>query len=84
MFWHVILVLFPPVYLMLALLFRDDRARLVVALYQLALVLSGLLLARKRLGDALMIVKPETLVAWLRLFSHYGRFIWASDYLTGC
>ena len=33
---------------------------------RLALVLSGLLLARKRLGDALLIVKPETLVRWHR------------------
>jgi transposase InsO family protein len=86
MFWHVILVLFSPVYLMFALLFRDDRARLVVALYQqvlvlqrhvgkrpslvkgerLALVPSGLLLAKERLGEALMIVKPETLVGWHR------------------
>ena len=86
MFWHMILVLFSPLYLMFALVFRDERARLVVTLYQqvlvlqrqlgkrpslmkserLALVLSGLLLARKRLGDALMIVKPETLVGWHR------------------
>ena len=71
---------------MFALLFRDDRARLVVALYQqvlvlqrhvgkrpslvreerLALVLSGLLLARKGLAETLMIVKPETLVRWHR------------------
>jgi len=86
MFWHLILVLFSPVYLMFALLFRDDRARLVVALVQqvlvlqrelgrrpslvkaerLALVLSGLLLARNRLREALLIVKPETLVGWHR------------------
>ena len=86
MFWHLILVLFSPVYLMFALLFRDDRARLVVALVQqvlvlqrelgqrpslvkverLALVLSGLLLARRRLRDAILIVKPETLVGWHR------------------
>ncbi len=33
---------------------------------RLALVLSGLLLARKRLGEALLIVKPETLVRWHR------------------
>ena len=86
MFWHLILVLFSPLYLMFALVFRSDHARLVVALHQqvlvlhrqlgkqpslvkgerLALVLSGLLLARKRLGDALMIVKPETLVRWHR------------------
>ncbi len=39
MFWHLILVLFSPVYLMFALLFRDDRARLVVALVQQVLVL---------------------------------------------
>jgi len=77
-FWHLTLILFSPLYLMFALLFCNDQARLVVALYQqvlvlqrqlgkqpsllkgerLALVLSGLLLARKRLGDALMIVKP--------------------------
>ena len=86
MFWHLILVLFSPLYLMFALVFRSDQARLVVALYQqvlvlqrqlgkqpslvkgerLALVLSGLLLARKRLGEALLIVKPETLVRWRR------------------
>jgi len=86
MFWHLILVLLSPLYLMFALVFRSDQARLVVALYQqvlvlqrqlgkqpslvkgerLALVLSGLLLARKRLGDALLIVKPETLVRWHR------------------
>jgi len=79
MSWHLVLVLLSPVYLMFALLFRDDRAQLVVALYQqvlvlqrqlgkrpslakgerLALVLSGLLLARKRLGEAPMIVKPD-------------------------
>jgi len=33
---------------------------------RLALVLSGLLLARKGLAEALMIVKPETLVRWHR------------------
>jgi len=86
MFWHVILLLFSPLYLMFVLAFRDDRARLVLALHQqvlvlqrqlgkrpslvkgerMALVLSGLLLARKRLGEALMIVKPETLVRWHR------------------
>ena len=86
MSWHLILVLFSPVYLMLALLFRDDRARLVVALVQqvlvlqrelgrrpslvkaerLALVLSGLLLGKKKLAKTLMIVKPETLVRWHR------------------
>ena len=86
MFWHLILVLFSPVYLMFALLFRDDRARLVVALVQqvlvlqrelgrrpslvkaerIALVLSGLLLARRRLREAILIVKPETLVGWHR------------------
>ena len=86
MFWHLILVLFSPLYLMFALLFRSDQDRLVVALYQqvlvlqrhvgkrpslvkgerLALVLSGVLLARRRLGDALLIVKPETLVGWHR------------------
>ena len=86
MFWHLILVLLSPLYLMFALLFRSDQARLVVAVRQqvlvlqrqlgkqpslvkgerLALVLSGLLLARKRLGDALLIVKPETLVGWHR------------------
>jgi len=69
MFWHLILVLVSPVYLMFALVFRDERARLVVTLCQqvlvlqrqlgklpspmrserLALVLSGLLLARDRL-----------------------------------
>jgi hypothetical protein len=32
MFWHLILVLFSPLYLMFALLFRDDRARLILAL----------------------------------------------------
>jgi hypothetical protein len=78
MFWHLTLILLSPLYLMFALLFCNDQARLVVALHQqvlvlqrqlgkqpslvkgerLALVLSGLLLARKRLGDALMIVKP--------------------------
>jgi len=86
MFWHLILVLFSPLYLVFALLVRNDQDRLVVALYQqvlvlqrqlgkqpslvngerLALVLSGLVLARKRLGEALMIVKPETLVGWHR------------------
>jgi len=86
MFWHLILVLLSPLYLMFALLFRSDQARLVVALYQqvlvlqrqlgkqpslvkgerLALVLSGLLLARKRLGETLMIVKSEMLVRWHR------------------
>jgi len=86
MFWHLTLVLFSPVYLMFALFFRDDRARLVVALYQqvlvlqrqvgkrpslvkgerLALVLSGLLVGKKKLAEALMIVKPETLVRWHR------------------
>jgi len=86
MFWHLIPVLFSPVYLMFALLFRDDRARLVVALYQqvlvlqrqlgkrpslakgerLALVLSGLLVGKTKLAEALMIVKPETLVRWHR------------------
>jgi putative transposase len=38
----------------------------LVPVERLALVLSGLLLARKRLGEALMIVKPETLVGWHR------------------
>jgi transposase InsO family protein len=86
MFWHLILVLFSPVYLVFALVFRDDRARLVVALYQqvlvlqrhvgkrpslvkgerLALVLSGLLVGKQKLAEALMIVKPETLVRWHR------------------
>ena len=33
---------------------------------RLALVLSGLLLARNRLREALLIVKPETLVGWHR------------------
>ena len=86
MFWHLILVLFSPVYLVFALVFRDDRARLVVALYQqvlvlqrqlgkqpslvkgerLALVLSGLLVGKTKLAEALMIVKPETLVRWHR------------------
>jgi len=86
MFWHLLLVLFSPVYLMFALLFRDDRVRLILALVQqvlvlqrelgrrpslvkaerLALVLSGLLLARRRLREAILIVKPETLVGWHR------------------
>ena len=86
MFWHLILVLLSPLYLMFALLFRDERARLVLALYQqvlvlqrqlakrpslmkserLALVLSGLLVGKKKLAKALMIVKPETLVRWHR------------------
>ena len=86
MFWHVILVLFSPVYLMFALLFRDDRARLVVALYQqvlvlqrqlgkrpslvkgerLALVLSSLVLGKEKLREALLVVKPSTLVGWHR------------------
>jgi len=94
MFWLLILVLLSPLYLMFALLFRSDQARLVVALYQqvlvlqrqlgkqpslmkgerLALVLSGLLLARQRIGDALLIVKPETLVRWHRAIvrRHWG------------
>jgi len=96
MFWHLILVLFSPLYLMFALLFRSDQARLVVALYQqvlvlqrqlgkqpslvkgerLALVLSGLLLSRKRLGEALVIVKPETLVRWHRaIVRRHWRFL---------
>jgi transposase InsO family protein len=86
MFWHPILTLLSPLYLMFALLFRSDQARLVVALHQqvlvlqrqlgeqpslvkgerLALVLSGLLLAEERLREALVIVKPETLVGWHR------------------
>jgi len=86
MFWHLTLILFSPLYMMFALLFRNDQDRLVVVLYQqvlvlqrqlgkqpslvkgerLGLVLSGLLLARKRLGEALLIVKPETLVRWHR------------------
>jgi len=55
MFWHVILVLYPPVYLMLALLFRDDRARLVVTLYQQVLVL------QRQLGKRPSLVKGERL-----------------------
>jgi len=38
MFWHLILILFSPLYLMFALLFRSDQDRLVVALYQQVLV----------------------------------------------
>ncbi len=71
---HLILVLLFPVYLMFALLFRDESARLILALYQQVLMLqrqlgkqpllSGLLVDKKRLAKALMIVKPETLVRW--------------------
>jgi len=82
MLWHLILVLLSPLDLMFALLFRDNRGRLVVALYQqvlvlqrqlgkrpslvngerLALVLSGLLVAKRRLADAMMILRwPEAI-----------------------
>jgi hypothetical protein len=39
MFWHLILVLFSPLYLVFALLSPSDQDRLVVALYQQVLVL---------------------------------------------
>jgi hypothetical protein len=84
MFWYVMLMLFSPLYLVFALLFRDDRARLVLALYEQVLILqrqlakrpslakgerlalSSPLVAKQRFTEALMIVKPETLVGWHR------------------
>ncbi len=50
---------------MFALVSRDDRARLVVALYQQVLVLQRHV-GKQKLAEALMIVKPETLVRWHR------------------
>ncbi len=81
MFWHTMLLLFSPIYLMFGLVFRSEQARLILALYQqvlilqrqlgkrpslipaerLAPVLSGLLLGKAKLAEALRIVKPETL-----------------------
>ena len=60
MFWHLILVLFSPVYLMFGLVFRDDRARLVVALYQQVLVL------QRHVGKRPSLVKGERCHSALR------------------
>ena len=51
MFWHLTLILLSPLYLMFALLFCNDRARLVVALYQQVLVL------QRQLGKQPSLVK---------------------------
>jgi len=56
MFWHLILVLFSPLYLMFALLFRSDQDRLVVALYQQVLVLQRHVVGRRA---ELTQIRPE-------------------------
>jgi hypothetical protein len=65
MFWYVMLTLFSPLYLMFALLFRDDRARLVLALYQPVLILQRQLGKRPSLakGEQLALVLSALLVA---------------------
>jgi transposase InsO family protein len=96
MFWHVMLMLFSPLYLMFGLLFRSEQARLVLALHhqvlvlhrqlgkrpslvpveRLALVLSSLLLGKEKLREALLIVRPETLVGWHRaIVRRHWRFL---------
>ena len=55
MFWHLIPVLFSPLYLVFALVFRDDRAWLVVDLYQQVLVL------QRHVGRRPSLVKGERL-----------------------
>jgi len=52
MFWHMILVLFSRVYPMFGLLFWDDRARLVVALYRQVLALQRQLGRRTSLAPS--------------------------------
>ena len=39
MFWHVMLMLFSPLYLMFGLMFRSEQGRLVLALHHQVLVL---------------------------------------------
>jgi len=62
MFWYLLLMLFSPLYLMFGLIFRSERARLVVALYQQVLVL------QRQLGKQPSLVKvvnddlPEYLI----------------------
>jgi len=63
--WHVALVLFSPLYLVFALLFRDDRARLVLALYQRRRSCSGSWESGPSLakGERLALVLSSLLVA---------------------
>jgi hypothetical protein len=94
MFWHMMLLLFSPLYLMFGLVFRSQQARLALhhqvlvlqrqlgkrpSLLQgerLALVLSSLLLGKEKLTEALLIVKPETLVGWHRaIVRRHWRFL---------
>jgi len=69
MFWYLMLMLFSPLYLMFALLFRDDRARLVLALYQRVLILQRQLGKRPSLakGERLALVLSSLLVAKQRV-----------------
>ena len=48
----------------------------LVPIERLALVLSGLLLGKEKLGEALLIVRPETLVGWHRaIVRRHWRFL---------
>jgi transposase InsO family protein len=55
MFWHVMLMLFSPLYLMFGLVFRSEQARLVLALHHQVLVL------HRQLGKRPSLVPVERL-----------------------
>jgi len=59
------LMLFSPLYLMLGLVLRSEQARLVLALHHQVLVLQPQL-GKRKLTEALLIVRPKTLVRWRR------------------
>jgi len=65
MSWYVMLMLFSPLYLMLGLVLRSEQARLVLALHHQVLVLQPQL-GKRELTEALLIVRPKTLVGWRR------------------
>jgi hypothetical protein len=55
MFWHVVLLLFSPLYLLFGLVFRSEQARVVLALYHQVFVL------QRQLGKRPSLVPSERL-----------------------
>ena len=64
MFWHVMLMLFSPLYLMFGLVFRSEQTRLVLALHHQVLILQRQLSKRPSLvpGERLALVLSSLLL----------------------
>jgi len=74
MFWHTMLLLFSPIYLMFGLVFRSEQARLILALYQPVLILQRQLGKRPSLipAERLALILSSLLLGKARLAEALG------------